>query len=135
MYRLSRARMTIENSFGVLTAKWRVFHVPLNFKLQTSMDIVKAAVCLHNFLISVELNENIKDRRYITDEFVDRTLKDGSIIPGDWRNYADINNEDENIVNQNIKIPEIVLTMTAMNHRDQLADYFYTDAGYLNNEQ
>lgn len=134
MHRLSRARMTIENSFGVLSARWRIFHVALNFKLQTSMDIVKATVCLHNFLITTELKEDLEDRRYIPDDFVDKTLQDGSVVPGKWRN-ADNNKEDVNIVNENNAVPEILLTMTAINHRNQLADYFYRDAGCLDEDQ
>lgn len=50
-YRLSRARRVVENSFGILTQKWRIFKVPINATVTTVELIIKACVCLHNFLL------------------------------------------------------------------------------------
>ncbi|XP_031358317.1 uncharacterized protein LOC116181999 [Photinus pyralis] len=49
-YRLSRARRTIENAFGILASRWKVFRSPLLCSVKTTESIVKATVCLHNFL-------------------------------------------------------------------------------------
>ncbi|KAL0883304.1 hypothetical protein ABMA27_016715 [Loxostege sticticalis] len=49
-YRLCRARRTVENAFGILSEKWRIFHRPIDCKIETAIDIVKAAACLHNFV-------------------------------------------------------------------------------------
>lgn len=48
--RLCRARRVVENSFGILVHKWRVFLRPLAMKVQTAIKIVKACCVLHNFL-------------------------------------------------------------------------------------
>ena len=79
-YRLSRARRTIENTFGILAAKWRIFRRPIKaVNIQLVDSVTKAAVCLHNYL---RLTENAK---YLPTGFVDCESDDGTIIPGDWR--------------------------------------------------
>ncbi|KAL4119015.1 hypothetical protein QTP88_011888 [Uroleucon formosanum] len=49
-YRLSRARRYIECTFGILSNKWRIFHRPLNVKLDLAQNIIKACCILHNFV-------------------------------------------------------------------------------------
>ena len=50
-YRLSRARRIIENSFGIATARFRIFRRPINAKISTVKSVTKAVVGLHNFLM------------------------------------------------------------------------------------
>ncbi|XP_034945920.1 protein ANTAGONIST OF LIKE HETEROCHROMATIN PROTEIN 1-like [Chelonus insularis] len=50
-YRLSRARRTIENTFGILSSKWRVLKRSIHKSLTNTDHIVAACVSLHNFLI------------------------------------------------------------------------------------
>ena len=63
-YRISRARRTIENTFGIFASRWRIFHTTIIAKKSTVRYIVAAAVCLHNFLqteneyITIESNAN-----------------------------------------------------------------------------
>jgi len=49
-YRLSRARRTSENSFGLLSQIFRVFYTPIALKTETVDNLVLSACCLHNLL-------------------------------------------------------------------------------------
>lgn len=49
-YRLSRARRVVENAFGILCNRFRIFHTSINLDLH-KIDIVVLTCCvLHNFL-------------------------------------------------------------------------------------
>lgn len=48
-YRLSRTRRCIENAFGILVARWRVFLKPIGFHPEDVKYIINACLCLHNF--------------------------------------------------------------------------------------
>ena len=49
-YRLSRARTTSEDAFGILASRFRVFGKPIHAEPERAVDIVRAAACLHNYL-------------------------------------------------------------------------------------
>ena len=78
-YRLSRARRTIENAFGVLSARWRIFRRPIRANVDTVQHIIKATIALHNYLL---LTENAC---YIPSGFVDCWSANGELISGKWR--------------------------------------------------
>lgn len=49
-FRLSRARRIVENAFGILAARWRVFHSKIAVTPELCEDVIKATCCLHNML-------------------------------------------------------------------------------------
>ena len=47
-YRFSRCRRTIENTFGILSARWRIFRRLIRANVNTVDEIVQVTVWLHN---------------------------------------------------------------------------------------
>ena len=56
-YRLSRCRNTAEDTFGILASRFRVFGKAIHTAPEVAVDIVRACVCLHNFLGAALPNE------------------------------------------------------------------------------
>lgn len=79
-YRLSRVRRTVENAFGILANRFRVFHTAINLQPHKIDKIVLASCALHNFLRRFVKNSYIS-RNDVDTEFIDT----GDIIRGDWR--------------------------------------------------
>ena len=80
-YRLSRAKRIIENSFGIATARFRIFRRRINAKVSTVKPVTKAIVGLHNFLL--EKNHEV-DNQYCPLNYIDREKND-HVLPRDWR--------------------------------------------------
>lgn len=49
-HRLSRARCVVENVFGILSSRFRIFSSPINMKLEHIESAVMACCTLHNYL-------------------------------------------------------------------------------------
>lgn len=76
-YRLSRARRIVENVFGILAARFRIFHTEINMKLENIEKVVLACCALHNFLRRNTAN------RYSPPECLDsEDLERGEILSG-----------------------------------------------------
>ena len=86
-YRLSRARRTVENAFGILSSRFRVFQKPINLNPSEVEKIVLACTALHNYL----RREYQAD--YIVQGMIDReNLSEGTVTPGSWRDDGQLLN-------------------------------------------
>ena len=79
-YRLSRARRTIENAFGIAASRFRVFRRPINARVHVVINITKAVIALHNFLIAG------KEFYSETSRYCPAGYGDTSTKMGEWRN-------------------------------------------------
>lgn len=76
-YRLSRARRIIENVFGILVARFRIFHTEINLSVDRIEIIVLACCVLHNYL------RKMRGSHYIPPESVDQeNIENNSITHG-----------------------------------------------------
>ena len=78
-YRIPKARRCIESTFGILSAERQTYRRPIRANVETVYKIVKATVCLHNYLRLIE------NAIYLPSGFVDSEGSNGDVIPGDWR--------------------------------------------------
>ncbi len=78
-YCLSRARRIVENAFGILTWRFRIFSRTMDLKLNTVDKVILTACSLHNWLRSTTTS-------YLTTNMVDdEDLNTGEVIQGLWR--------------------------------------------------
>lgn len=111
-YRLSRARRIIENTFGILSARFRVLRQPIQLH-ETKTRQVKCACCaLHNFLLA----RNTKS--YFHPTLVDRFDDDGNLIQGEWR-QENVSNGFFNLQAQRTSISDDVKKI-----KEEYAQYF-----------
>jgi hypothetical protein len=76
IYRLSRARRVVENAFGILASRFRVFLTPISINVSNVDAVVLACCALHNFL------RKISTKNYITDSLLDHEDNvNGLVVP------------------------------------------------------
>jgi len=66
-----RARRVVENAFGILPQKWRVFFRPIECDVKTAVHVIKAACCLHNFIRTTA--NGTTDERESTEDIINQT--------------------------------------------------------------
>lgn len=81
-YRLSRARRTIENAFGILTMRWGCLRTEFLCSPEKVKVIVGACCALHNYLMK-------RSHVYAPPSQFDRFDDDGVLIEGEWRQFHD----------------------------------------------
>jgi len=114
-YRLSRARRTIENTFGILVSQWRILKKPIDATIKNTMQIVQAIICIHNWLRKQDVDKN----EYISADMIDCDEPNG-FIPGNWRKEMDSNHALRDLGNCGTNNS----SRAAMNIRNEFCDYF-----------
>lgn len=73
-YRLSRARRCVENLFGIMASRFRIFGRAIQGTPDKVLAIVKACICLHNFIMGK------KERRfYCPRGYADQEKENGKL--------------------------------------------------------
>ena len=109
-YRISRARLVVENAFGILVSKFRILQQKINMHPKNAQKVILACIVLHNFL------RQKCGVRYMERNAVDVEDDDHQVIPGQWRTVV-----------QPVPLqPERGHNMTrdAKNVRERLMQYF-----------
>ena len=115
-YRLSRARRTVENTFGILASKFQIFQQPIRMDSQGVERVVCAAVVLHNFL------RKHCGKHYMAANAVDREDSNHETVPGAWRQHGPNLPGLAPLSGRNTYI-------MAKRTQDKLADYFISKQG------
>ena len=79
-YRLSRARRTVENAFGIMASRFRVLQTDMAINVQNVDKVVLATCVLHNYLRRTSAATYSPSCYSDTEDIERRT-----IIPGNWR--------------------------------------------------
>ena len=82
-YRLCRARRVIENTFGILATRFRIYRRPIIANVDMVKNVVKATIAFLNFLLISQRTED--SYIYCPQNFVDQNGRRGRVIPGQWR--------------------------------------------------
>ena len=88
-YPLSRAHHFIENTFGIMAARFRIFRQAIIAHPDKVTKITKAASVLHNYLkISDIRSLSSSLRQHCPPGYVDHEDPLGNLIPGVWRSES-----------------------------------------------
>ncbi|XP_039308911.1 protein ANTAGONIST OF LIKE HETEROCHROMATIN PROTEIN 1 [Solenopsis invicta] len=118
-YRLSRARRIIENTFGILVSRWRLFQRCICLDPRHADVIIMAAINLHNYLMT---ENNTSTSSYCPVNYVDSEDSTGHVIEGEWRlGLENVNNLRATNVHRAVR--------EAYNQRDTLAEYLSSSQG------
>jgi hypothetical protein len=77
-YRLSRARRIVENAFGILASRFRIFLTTIPLTAENAQKVVLTSCVLHNFL-------RTNSSQYKPTGSVDVENENGTVTFGDWR--------------------------------------------------
>lgn len=76
-YRTSRARRIVENAFGILAARFRIYRTQINMSTKNIESVVRATCVLHNYLMTTSLSS------YASSDFFDReNFEEGTTSSG-----------------------------------------------------
>lgn len=122
-YRICRPRRVVENTFGILSATFRVLRKPINLHPQKAAKVTLACIDLHNFLKKSKTSRHT----YCPPRMLDyENSETGEIIPGQWRNIREGNASLAPLRNVGRRAPE-----DAYSVRLEFANYFSSPEGRI----
>ena len=78
IYRHSRAHKSTENTFGILTAIWRILLTSIKASVENTEKYILTCLALHNYL------RQANNVLYTRSGFIDSESSDGGLIVGSW---------------------------------------------------
>ena len=84
-YRISRARRSAENNFGILEKRFQVLQGPIEGSLSVVKSEILACMVLHNFHLRKEETVPPNRRKYRPPGFADYINEKGEYVYGRWR--------------------------------------------------
>ena len=115
-YRLSRARRVIENAFGILAARFRIFLTTIPLQPNTVKTLTLCACILHNLFLERMPPARARNMR-------DHEDAENNIVPGAWRDETTIANV---LLNRGRGGRA---TTEGKSMREYLSHYFLSEAG------
>ncbi|XP_077489455.1 uncharacterized protein LOC144100352 [Amblyomma americanum] len=115
-YRLSRARRCVEDAFGVMASRFRIFRRVINLLPENADYVVMASCVLHNFLV--------EDAIYMPENYADVEDAYGNVTAGQWRAAA----EDAAVLNLEPPVGHNY-SRSAAETRDLFKSYFMSSQG------
>lgn len=114
--RLSKSRVVVENVFGILASRFRIFRKPIDLDIHNIPIITMTCLLLHNFL----RKSNKSSLIYMPPGTVDMYDDNGVLIqPGSWRADFDNNCALRDITQVPRRSP-----LSAVQIRDYFTNYF-----------
>ena len=106
----------VENTFGILCARCRVLLRTLELNVENVIEVVRACLALHNFLISKN------DTNYAPAGYFDDEDENGDLLLDAWRMEVDSATND--LCSHPSSRPS---TVQARDVRDDMKDYFFQE--------
>ncbi|CAH1965476.1 unnamed protein product [Acanthoscelides obtectus] len=78
-YRTSRARRIVENAFGILAARFRIYRTQINLSTKNIESVVRATCVLHNYLMTTSLSSYGSSDYFDRENFEESTTSAGLI--------------------------------------------------------
>uniref|UniRef100_T1JDQ6 DDE Tnp4 domain-containing protein n=1 Tax=Strigamia maritima TaxID=126957 RepID=T1JDQ6_STRMM len=104
-----------------LSGRWRIFQRPIKANVETIDVMVKACVCLHNYLMTNELGLPRHKHIYNPVGMMDED-DSGNVVMGQWRETT---RADTGLQNLGRRVGSNRCSNDASLLRDQMAEYFF----------
>lgn len=92
--KVERVNQCASHAVDILTSQWKIFRKKFATSTSNTSKIVKAIVCLHNFIMEKEIQLPLQDRKYAV--VVDKE----HIINGYLQGHVDINFHPEETIDE-----------------------------------